>query len=806
MSGDATSEHLSTSLLTVRDGIPARSTVRVPITPLLGRDREVADVKALLDADETRLLTLTGPGGIGKTRLALEVASGVQHDFAHGACFVPLATIRNPDLVPYATAEALGIRESGDLPIAEILAEVLREQHILLLLDNLEHVVDAALWLTRMLVACPRVKVLVTSRVLLHVQIERHFAVPPLPVPPDDHRHSAEDLSEYPSVELFVERARAVQPDFAISQGNAEAVRDICKRLEGLPLAVELAAARINVLTPGELLTRLTDRLALLTGGMRDLPSRLQTMRNAIAWSYELLSPDEQARFRRLAIFVEGFTLEAAETISMATGEAGAACGVAPGDPSGPSTSVLELITSLVDQSLIRPLLSEQEEPQFGMFETIREYGLDQLEASGEIDQIARRHALYFLAFAEEAAPQLTGREQAAWLNRLESVYGDLRAAFTWFHHNREHDLALRLATALWRFGYTRGYLSEARSWLDTALGSHPEPSDLRAAALNAAGVLASVQGDIGTASAHHGEALTIFRERDDRRGMAMALNGLGNAAEVQGDQDLAFERYEAAKGLFREVGDRRGVAVMLTNLGTLHADARDLDKATAAHKEALLLFKEVGDPRGVAWSATNLGTLVAQQGNLLDATVHHRDAVALYRELGDQLGIIETLERFADIAEARGQRDRQVTLAAAAAAIRKAINRPVSSGERERYEAKISALRARLGKSFDSAWAAGQAMTLDEAIAVAVSDEPLPAKKLPMATPVSLESGIQTLSPREAEVLKLMAEGLTNQEIADRLYVSIRTVTSHTSNILGKLGLGSRTAVVAYAIRHNLV
>jgi non-specific serine/threonine protein kinase len=764
----------------------------VPLVPILGREREIDEIRTLLDRDDTRLLTLTGPGGIGKTRLALEIAALVRDDFAHGVCFVSLATIRDPGLVPSAVARALGVRESGDRPAAAVVATALRSQHRLLVFDNLEQVVDAGLWLAELLAACPRVKALVTSRVHLHIRGEKVFPVPPLGLPEPARRAQVEALARAPAVALFVERARAVRPSFALTDENAEAVRAICRRLDGLPLAIELAAARVSVLSPAAILARLTDRLSLLSGSLRNVPARLQTMQNAIGWSYELLTPEERAFFRRLSIFAGAFPLEAAEAVALI-----------PGDPPVAS-DVIDLLTALVSQSLAQRAPSDDDEPRFELLETIRDYGVSQLAATGEHGRVARWHATWFLALAEAAAPHLTGPKQVEWLRRLDDVHDDLRAAFAWLHANGEHALALRLATALWRFGYTRGYLREARDRLDTALASSTAPTRARAAALNAAGLLASTQADLAAADACHTEALALCRELDDRSGVAVALNGLGDVAAAEGNLPLAVERYETAQALFREMGDRRGIAGALTNLGNLAWGAKDLSRASALHQEARFLYRAIGERRGVAWSVTNLGGLAVDQGDLAAGTAYLTEAIALYRELGDQAGLVLTLEGFAEIARARGQREREATLLSAALAAREALGMPIAPSDRPRVDAAIADLRQNLGPAFVTAWAIGEGMMVDEALGAAIATQPAPVPRapLPAAEDPAPDHG---LTRRELEVLRLMATGMGNQEIADALFVSHRTVTSHVSNILGKLGVSSRTAVVAWALRHGL-
>ncbi|MDQ3524691.1 MAG: tetratricopeptide repeat protein, partial [Chloroflexota bacterium] len=740
---------------TASSGLPA------PLTPLLGRSREITRIRSLLDGDGTRMVTLTGPGGIGKTRLALEVASQVQGDFAHGVCFVPLAAIRDPEFVASTIAQTLGVRDSDDRSAADVLATALRAQHLLLVLDNLEQVLEVAPWLADLLERCPRLKALITSRIPLRVRGEQRFSVPPLPVPDTDRRQSFGALTQYAAVDLFIDRAHAVLPNFALNEANAEDVAEICRRLDGLPLAIELAAASVNVLSPAAILARMTYRLTPLAGTMQAVPARHQTMRATIAWSYDLLTAEEQTLFRRLAIFSDGFTLDAAEVVVI-TGNGDSTGENAQGNIRRihePTPSVLDRIASLVDQSLIQPLPTAHGETRFGMLETIREYGLDQLSVSGEFDQVAGRHAGYFLALAERAAPHLTGPEQAVWLNQLESARSDLRAAFAWLSQHGDPGLSLRLATALWRFGYTRGYLRETRDWLDEALTQSPAPTTARAAALNGAGLLASAQGDPDTAHACHREALHLTRVLGDDRNAAVALNGLGNVAAAKGDRPLATQRYEHALRLFRDTGDRRGAAGVLTNVGNLHWDTEDLAGARSLHEEARTLYESIGERRGLAWSASNLGSLVALQGDATAGIVYLSDALTLYRELGDQSGIATTLEGFAEIANAREQDEREAMLLAAAATIRQVIGVPVPASDRPRYGAAIGALRDRLGASFDPAWAAGQVMTLDEAAALAIATTRSPRRADLVSASSDAGSGASPsgnshgLSPRELEV-----------------------------------------------------
>ncbi|MGH2530939.1 MAG: ATP-binding protein [Thermomicrobiales bacterium] len=471
------SEHAYRGLTLIGQPVADAGRLPAPVTPLVGRERETKDVQDLLLRDGVRMVTLTGPGGVGKTRLALDVATALESEFG-GVGFVSLAPIRAVDLVPSAIARSLGIRESGTQPLDERLRARLRDAHLLLLLDNFEHVEDAAPLIAELLVACPRIRALVTSRAPLRVSGEHEYPVPPLRVPETPVRPAVADLARTEAVTLFCQRARAVRPDFVLHEANAAVVAEICRRLDGLPLAIELAAVHIKVLSPRDLLTRLTNRLQILVGGSRDLPARLQTMRDAIAWSYDLLSPEEQALFRRLSIFVGGCTLDAAKWVMAEGGKRKADATEAEGrgrkaesdDGSAavrrpPSASdVLDGIASLVDKSLLRRTDQDEGEPRFEMLETIREYGVDQLAASGEETTARARHTAWYLALAERAEPELTGPEQISWLERLECEHANLRGALAWLSEGERAEQALRLAGALSHFWAVHGHWAEGRA------------------------------------------------------------------------------------------------------------------------------------------------------------------------------------------------------------------------------------------------------------------------------------------------------------------------------------------------------
>jgi non-specific serine/threonine protein kinase len=799
-----------------------------PIASFVGRDREIAEVGRLLAT--TRLLTLTGAGGVGKTRLAHEVAVGVLDDYPDGVWLVELAALADPALVPRAAAAVMGVREEPDRPQAATLADALASRRLLLVLDNCEHLIEACAALAHALLrACPGLRILATSRQALGIDGETTFRVPSLSLaaPAGAQRASgrgeaearqpgagtppAPDVTEPPAqseaVRLFVERALAAQPTFALTDRNAPAVAEICRRLDGIPLAIELAAARVAVLSPEQIETRLGDRFRLLTGGSRMALPRYRTLEALVDWSHDLLSDPQRVLLRRLAVFAGGWTLEAAEGV--ASGELPVASedgSLATGSSPLATPDVLELLAGLVDQSLV--LAEERDaEVRYRSLETLREYAAERLRDAGEEAALRGRHRDWFLAFAERAEPELRGPHAVEWLDRLDRERENLWAALGWCIEREEAGPGLRLAGALTRLWLVRGPYRETRATVADllALPAAREPTApmraARAKALNAAGRLAMRQDDPDAADLYHREALAISRQLGDRRRLAIALFEVGHVARVRRDYPAAQGLHEESRREFEALGDDYWLAEARHELGVAAFFQGDLATAREHYEASLALYRGLADEVGIVSALNDLGEVALLRGELEAARSLEVESLEMARRIDDKERVAMALAALAGVAAAEGRPARALRLAAAADALNEATGQRNSPAWRAMVERWLEpARRALSAEACAAARAEGRAMLLDEAVEYAlVADAPAAAGPAQQVTQSSRAAG--GLTPREEEVAALIARGLSNRQIAEELVIAEGTAANHVKHILTKLGLDSRLQIAAWAI-----
>lgn len=750
-----------------------------PLTTFIGREKLLEDVQLLVTrgTPTCRLLTLTGAGGTGKTRVALRVAQAVADRFDDGVCLVLLASISDAKLVVTTIAQTLGVHIVGKRPPLDALKRYLRDRNLLLVLDNFEQVLGAAAEVAELLTACARLHVIVTSRAALRLSGEREIVVPPLALGEERAGRDCE------AVQLFVERARAVQSDFALTEANAAPIVEICRRLDGLPLAIELAAARIRVLGPHALLQRLEHRLQFLTGAAPDLPARQQTLRSAIGWSYDLLEAHERTVFRRLAVFVGGCTLDAAESVCETEGD------------------TVMAVESLAAKSLLQAVPTGLRETRLVMLETIREFGLEQLAWNGETQELRRKHAAYFLALAERAEPELWGPKAGGWLDRLEAEHDNFRAVLEWGLARGDEasgEVALRLAGALAWFWWMRGYFTEGRRWLGLALARPAGSSAFRTKGLYGAGFLAHIQREPAIARALLEESLVLARSTENIWAEAWVLHVLGRVAYFDEDTASARALGRQSLRLAESVGDRHLIAWAFHLLGlTEHIDAH-YDLADQLYERSVAIRRGLGYVEGIAIVQCLRGMIAHRRGDNVAAQELYRESLHIDRTLGTSWRLGQTVALLAGLT-VKQQPHRAARLMSAATAVFEHVQTPWVPLAEALVANDLHLARLALGEaSLAAAQAQGQALSFNDALSEALTLEDPAAVIAP--------TDLRGLTPTEAQVLQLLAAGRTTKQIGAELYLAVSTVERHITHVYDKIGVRGKAAATAFALSHDLI
>jgi predicted ATPase/DNA-binding SARP family transcriptional activator/DNA-binding CsgD family transcriptional regulator len=766
---------------------PSPNNLPASLTSFVGREKGLLEVKRLLSM--TRLLTLTGAGGAGKTRLALEAARGLLGAYPEGVWLVELGPLSDPALTLQAVAAALDVREQPGRALADTLTDHLRARDSLLVLDNCEHLVDAAAHLAAALLeSCPKLRILATSREPLGLPGEAVWTVPPLSLPDAGRASSVEGLMGSEAVRLFLDRARSRLPGFGLGEENAGAVGRICRKLEGIPLAIELAAARMGALAVEQIAQRLEDSLKLLAGGNRIADPRQQTLRATLDWSHELLSEPERKLFGRLSVFAGGFSLEAAEEVCS--------------DEGIERDDVADLLSKLVDKSLVMAGAGAQGALRYRMLEPVRQYAREWLEESGGPEAVLRRHAALFLALAEEAEPELRGPWQASWVKRLEQEWDNLRAAMVWLLARGVPEGAARLGWALWLFWRVRGRFTEGRSWMEEALAKRSAmPATARARALFVAGMMADGQADLRSAEPLIEQGLKLFRELGDKLGHACALGSAGLVEFGRGQNERGSALFEEAADLFFEVGEKYAAAFMLNFLAAVRLKEGSHARAKRLAEQALAQFREIGGKQGISVALYILAMVAHASGDDERAKTMLREGLEPAAEVGDESNVAHCLQGLATLAASEGGVARATRLWGAAEALLERIEATAyaHAPERSLYLSQVSAARAELDEAaWQAAWIQGRAVTTGRAIEYALLEEEVPSTLVAGQRPPADEPA-ETLTSRELEIALLVARGLTNREIASELSLSKSTANNHVARILRKLGLRSRTQIAAW-------